>query len=163
MVPLLALLAIAAEPAEWEKAEAASLTNIRQVTKDFVRAGEGYFSPDGRAFVFQAEREADNPFYQIYMLSFETGDVHRVSNGVGKTTCAYFDPKNKRVIFASTHLDKDALAKQKQELDNRAAGKQRRYAWDYDETYDIPLEMGGMYWHLIDLIWIFLYPLLYLI
>ena len=28
---------------------------------------------------------------------------------------------------------------------------------------ETPLEMGGLYWHLIDLIWIFLYPLLYLI
>jgi cytochrome c oxidase subunit 3 len=33
----------------------------------------------------------------------------------------------------------------------------------YSTGYDAPLEMGGMYWHLVDLIWIFLYPLLYLI
>jgi cytochrome c oxidase subunit 3 len=33
----------------------------------------------------------------------------------------------------------------------------------YTAEYDVPLEMGGMYWHLVDLIWIFLYPLLYLI
>jgi cytochrome c oxidase subunit III len=33
----------------------------------------------------------------------------------------------------------------------------------YSAAYDVPLEMGGMYWHLVDLIWIFLYPLLYLI
>jgi cytochrome c oxidase subunit 3 len=33
----------------------------------------------------------------------------------------------------------------------------------YTEEYDVPLEMGGMYWHLVDLIWIFLFPLLYLI
>jgi cytochrome c oxidase subunit 3 len=33
----------------------------------------------------------------------------------------------------------------------------------YDSKYDAPLEMGGLYWHLVDLIWIFLYPLLYLI
>ncbi len=29
--------------------------------------------------------------------------------------------------------------------------------------YYVPVELGGMYWHLVDLIWIFLYPLLYLI
>jgi cytochrome c oxidase subunit 3 len=34
---------------------------------------------------------------------------------------------------------------------------------EFDEVYDTPLELGGMYWHLVDLIWIFLYPLLYLI
>ena len=33
----------------------------------------------------------------------------------------------------------------------------------YDHGYSTPVELGGMYWHLVDLIWIFLYPLLYLI
>ena len=33
----------------------------------------------------------------------------------------------------------------------------------YDHGYVTPVELGGMYWHLVDLIWIFLYPLLYLI
>jgi cytochrome c oxidase subunit III len=39
------------------------------------------------------------------------------------------------------------------------------YTWrgDYSARYMNPLENGGLYWHLIDLIWIFLYPLLYLI
>jgi cytochrome c oxidase subunit 3 len=29
--------------------------------------------------------------------------------------------------------------------------------------YYTPLDLGGLYWHLVDIIWIFLYPLLYLI
>jgi len=33
----------------------------------------------------------------------------------------------------------------------------------YDHGYATPVELGGMYWHLVDLVWIFLYPLLYLI
>jgi cytochrome c oxidase subunit III len=33
----------------------------------------------------------------------------------------------------------------------------------YDHGYSTPVELGGMYWHLVDLVWIFLYPLLYLI
>lgn len=33
----------------------------------------------------------------------------------------------------------------------------------YDDGYATPVEMGGLYWHLVDLIWIFLFPLLYLI
>jgi cytochrome c oxidase subunit 3 len=33
----------------------------------------------------------------------------------------------------------------------------------YDHGYSTPVELGVMYWHLVDLIWIFLYPLLYLI
>jgi cytochrome c oxidase subunit III len=33
----------------------------------------------------------------------------------------------------------------------------------FDRGKFIPVEMGGLYWHLVDLIWIFLFPLLYLI
>jgi len=134
---LAAAAAMPAFAAEDSPTEATYLTRARQLTFEGKRAGEGYFSPDGKRFVFQAEREKDNPFYQIYMLSLESGDIHRVSTGTGKTTCAYFDPKHERVIFASTHLDPDAVSKQKMEIENRAAGKQRRYAWDYDETYDV--------------------------
>ena len=34
---------------------------------------------------------------------------------------------------------------------------------DYSPEYDHPLDLGGLYWHLVDLIWIFLFPLLYLV
>lgn len=34
---------------------------------------------------------------------------------------------------------------------------------DFSEQYYVPLELGGLYWHLVDVIWIFLFPLLYLI
>jgi cytochrome c oxidase subunit 3 len=30
-------------------------------------------------------------------------------------------------------------------------------------AYYTPMEMTGLYWHLVDLIWIFLFPLFYLI
>jgi cytochrome c oxidase subunit 3 len=33
----------------------------------------------------------------------------------------------------------------------------------YGAAYFTPVELGGLYWHLVDLIWIFLFPLLYLI
>ena len=33
---------------------------------------------------------------------------------------------------------------------------------DFYSAYYTPLEMVGLYWHLVDLIWIFLFPLLYL-
>jgi len=33
----------------------------------------------------------------------------------------------------------------------------------FSEEYFTPLENVGLYWHLVDLIWIFLFPLLYLI
>lgn len=34
---------------------------------------------------------------------------------------------------------------------------------EFSPSYYTPIEMSGLYWHLVDLIWIFLFPLLYLI
>lgn len=34
---------------------------------------------------------------------------------------------------------------------------------DFDSGYYLPVDLGALYWHLVDLIWIFLFPLLYLI
>ena len=34
---------------------------------------------------------------------------------------------------------------------------------EFSPTYYIAVELGGLYWHLVDLVWIFLFPLLYLI
>lgn len=34
---------------------------------------------------------------------------------------------------------------------------------DFSRHYYAPVELGGLYWHLVDLIWIFLFPLFYLI
>lgn len=33
----------------------------------------------------------------------------------------------------------------------------------FGPKYYTPIEIGGLYWHLVDLIWIFLFPLLYLV
>jgi cytochrome c oxidase subunit 3 len=33
----------------------------------------------------------------------------------------------------------------------------------FSSKYYLDLELGGLYWHLVDLVWIFLFPLLYLI
>ncbi len=33
----------------------------------------------------------------------------------------------------------------------------------FTSSYNTPIEVGGLYWHLVDLIWIYLFPLLYLI
>jgi Tol biopolymer transport system component len=132
-----ACLLIAAEPADWEKAEAAHLANIKQVTSGFARAGEGYFSPDGKQIIFQAEeKDTGNPFYQIFVMDLESGRFRRVSPGDGKTTCSYFRPDGKKIIFASSHLDPDAKKKQADEIKQREedcrAGVRRNYRWDFD-------------------------------
>lgn len=36
-------------------------------------------------------------------------------------------------------------------------------AGEFSEQYYAPVDLVGLYWHLVDLIWIFLFPLLYLI
>jgi Tol biopolymer transport system component len=118
-------------------AEAALLSGVRQLTIDGKRSGEGYFSADGSKMIFQSEREEGNPFYQIYLMDLETGDTERVSPGFGKTTCAWVHPNGKKVMFASTQDDPEARMKQQEELDFRASGKERRYSWDYDPTYEI--------------------------
>jgi cytochrome c oxidase subunit III len=33
----------------------------------------------------------------------------------------------------------------------------------YTAEYNVPVELAGLYWHLVDLIWIFVFPLIYLI
>lgn len=137
--------AVSAQQASEEKLSAEQVQQLegrffsepRQLTFDGKRAGEGYYSRDGQKLVFQSEREASNPFYQIYLLDFETGDVERVSPGVGKTTCAWVHPDGTKVMYASTQGDPRAVEKQKAELAARESGTERRYAWDYDETYEL--------------------------
>jgi Tol biopolymer transport system component len=112
------------------------ISGARQLTFEGRRAGEGYFSPDGTRLVFQSEREPGNPFYQIYELDLTTGDGRRVSPGSGKTTCAFFSLGGD-ILFSSTHHDPRTEELQKEELEFRASGRERRYAWDYDPEMDL--------------------------
>src|SRR5262245_11273070 len=141
---LSALLVPADDPADWKKAESASLRNIRQLTfaDTFARAGEAYFSPDAKTILFQAEEKgSENPFYQIFSMDLATGKFRRLSPGVGKTTCSYFAPDGKKIIYASTHLDPGAKKHYALELqvreEERKTKKRRRYVWDFDPTFDI--------------------------
>lgn len=134
-----------------EYQESDFLTRVRRLTYEGLRAGEGYFSPDGTRLVFQSERLPDNPFYQIYLLDLTTGDTLLVSPGTGKTTCAFINPKDgetvREILFASTHHDPRSLELQRAELELRASGRERRYAWDYDPEMEVwvkDLESGGL-------------------
>lgn len=113
------------------------LSGTRQLTFDGARSGEGYFSADGSMLVFQSEREPNNPFYQIYLMDMKTGESSRMSPGIGRTTCAWVHPGKSRVLFASTHLDPNALQKQEEEYERRRTGGQASYAWDFDDQYDL--------------------------
>jgi Tol biopolymer transport system component len=113
------------------------LTRPRRLTVEGRRAGEGYWSKDGKKLTFQSEREPGNPFYQIYTMDMATGDVARVSPGLGKTTCSFFNPDTGDVLFASTHHDPTSKQQQDDELKFRASGQERRYSWDYDPEMEL--------------------------
>ena len=126
------LLSAQAQPSERD-----FLSRVRRLTIEGRRAGEGYWSKDGRQLVFQSEREPGNPFYQIYLMDMETGAVTRVSPGSGKTTCAFINPETGDVLFASTHHDPRSKQLQDEELKFRLSGQERRYSWDYDPEMEL--------------------------
>ncbi len=135
--------ALALQPASADFGEGDFLSRVRRLTVEGKRAGEGYWSPDGKKLVFQSEREPGNPFYQIYSLDLETGDAKRISPGLGKTTCAFFRPgADGDIEFASTHADPKSKQYQDEENAFRASGKERRYSWDYDPEMDIYVHGG---------------------
>jgi len=39
----------------------------------------------------------------------------------------------------------------------------RAWMGGYSSEYYTPVELSGLYWHLVDIVWIFLFPMLYLI
>jgi len=116
------------------------LDHVRQVTSGWVKAGEGYFSPNGKEIIYQAV-PTDYPFYQIYTQPLAGDTPHRISTGRGRTTCSYFSPDGKRILYASSHLDPDLSATEaaeiKQQADDKATGKRRRYEWVFDPHTDI--------------------------
>lgn len=78
------------------------LRNVRQVTFGGTNA-EAYFSSDGKRLIFQATRE---PYQcdQIFIMNVDGSNVRLVSTGRGKTTCAYFYPDGRHILYSSTHL-----------------------------------------------------------
>jgi len=78
----------------------AHLAGIRQLTFGGQNA-EAYFSSDGSKIVFQSTR-GDHPCDQEYVMDSDGSDVHRVSDGRGRTTCGYFFDHDRKVLFSST-------------------------------------------------------------
>ena len=93
------------------------LTNVRQLTFGRKNA-EAYFSFDGNKLIFQSTnnwmkdsfaatlKPADVGLdcYQIYVMDLESNTIRLVSTGTGATTCGYFFPGDRRVLYSSTHL-----------------------------------------------------------
>jgi Tol biopolymer transport system component len=130
---------------EVARLEARHLTNLTQVTSGLGRAGEGYFSPDGRSIVFQAvphtppaifhQPKPDEEGYQIYSGTLQKDSPARmVSTGKGRCTCPYFHPDGKSILFASTHLSPSTDAGPPK---GPAYSRTARYRWEFPESMDI--------------------------
>ena len=95
------------------------LANIRQLTFGRKNA-EAYFSFDGDRLIFQSTNDwtqaggagsvtgggasAGLSCYQMYIMDMVSREVRLVSTGLGGTTCGYFYPGGRRVLYSSTHL-----------------------------------------------------------
>lgn len=78
------------------------LRHVQQLTFGGQNA-EAYFRYDSRRLVFQSTR----PPYQcdqMFVMNADGSGVHLVSTGKGRTTCGYFYPDGKHILYASTHL-----------------------------------------------------------
>jgi Tol biopolymer transport system component len=123
-------------PPKLSELEGKHLANVRQVTHGLPRAGEGYFSPDGKMIVYQAF-PVGYPFYQIYVQNLDGGEPRLVSTGRGRTTCSYFSPDGKTILFASSHTDPAIEETEHKAREEAAKGGRRRYQWDFDPHMDL--------------------------
>ena len=108
--------------------------SIRQVTFGGDNA-EAYWSFDDKQLVFQSNYtkwnvSCDQMFLMNANEKFDSIAPPMLSTGKGRTTCAYFLPDNKHIIYASTHLGGDECP----ETPLRREGK---YIWPIYDTYDI--------------------------
>jgi Tol biopolymer transport system component len=120
---LLVLLSLA----EMLPAGPVELGNLRQLTHGGQNA-EAYWSPDGRRLVFQSTREGAG-CDQIYVMDATGENVRRISNGAGVTTCGYFLPDGKHVLYASTHDQQPACPAR--------PDRSRGYVWAVHPAFDI--------------------------
>lgn len=109
--------------------------NLRQLTFGGDNA-EAYFSYDGKYIVYQRTDPKNGIMCdQIWMAKIpapgEAFAPKLISTGTGRTTCAYFFPDGKHIIYASTHLgSKDCPPVPDKE-------KMKRYIWPIYEDYDL--------------------------
>lgn len=112
------------------------LKNITQLTFGGNNA-EAYWSFDNKHLTFQSDfSKWSNGCDQIFVVSPGKSDLKnntpvRISTGMGRTTCSYFLPGNKKIVYASTH----AAGKDCPPAPERSpTGK---YVWAIYESFDI--------------------------
>ena len=103
------------------------IRNVKQLTFGGENA-EAYFSSDGKQLIFQSTRDGRG-CDQIYTMNVDGSNVKMISNGDGRTTCSYFYPAGKRILYSSTHLgDKQCPPK---------PDFSRGYVWAVYPTFDV--------------------------
>src|SRR5690606_26590755 len=108
--------------------------SLKQITFGGDNA-EAYWSFDDKQIVFQSNNPewgvaCDQMFLMDADETFESKIPKMVSTGKGRTTCSYFLPDNKHIIYASTHLG-DSVCPQ------TPMKKNGKYIWPIYDTYDI--------------------------
>jgi len=103
------------------------LKNIKQLTLGGENA-ECYFSFDGTKFSYQTTH-GDYKCDQIYTMNTDGSGQKLVSTGKGRTTCSYYFPDNKTILFASTHLAGDDCPPR--------PDYSKGYVWALYDSYDI--------------------------
>lgn len=109
---------------------------MRQLTDGGDNA-EAYFSFDGSQLTFQSNAEKwGNECDQIYAFDWNQDTIleeapARISNGLGRTTCAYFMPGDTTILYASTFTGDSACPA----VPERGEGG--AYVWPIYEDFDI--------------------------
>jgi TolB protein len=116
------------------------LRNVRQLTFEGENA-EAYWSNGQDRIVFQHRGEGV-PADRIYSMTTDGRDLRLASTGTGKTTCAYFLPGDREILFASTH---GASAEPPPQPD-----MSRGYVWAIHDTYDLWVAGPGGFRRLTD-------------
>lgn len=101
--------------------------NMKMLTQRGENA-EAYFSFDGARLIFQS-RSGDMQCDQIYTMNIDGSDKKMVSNGKGATTCSYFYPDGKSILYSSTFLGGDNCPPK--------PDYSQGYVWALYDTYDI--------------------------
>ncbi len=124
-----------------EEGEGSYLQNIKQLTFEGIN-GEAYFSRDMGKIIFQSIR-GDHPYYQIYTMDIDGSHQSLISGDKGKTTCSYFRPDGKKIIYASTMhnpaipLNPPLVKGEKGGLETAPPKEERKYQWDFDPDMEI--------------------------
>lgn len=115
-------------------AEEKHFKNVRQLTYGGNNA-EAYWSFAGDKLIFQSDNKnwglgCDQIFVLDTKLEADSTKRKLISTGRGRTTCSFFMPGDKTILYASTHLQMDSCPP----VPVKEGGK---YVWPIYPEYDI--------------------------